>query len=94
MVSQSALRPCEPPPAPRGRGLLPVPPEVAKQIAREVKERPMTDEARQMVLRNVLLYHYFYGHQVAYRETTQGVEVLAMGGGGATTGDRGIPQSR
>lgn len=38
----------------------------------------MTEEARRMVMRNFLLYHYFYGHNVAYRETTQGVEVLAV----------------
>jgi hypothetical protein len=79
-VPQPALRPYEPRPAPPIRGLLPVPPEVAKQVAREGKERPMTEEARQMVMRNFLLYHYFYGHEVAYRETTRGVEVLAMGG--------------
>lgn len=76
-VRQPAVQPYElPPPI---RGLLPVPPEVAKLVAREVKERPMTEEARQMVTRCFLLQHYFGGHEIAYRETAQGVEVLAVG---------------
>lgn len=77
-VRHPAPQPYEPPPAPPIRGLLPVPPEVAKQVAREVKERPMSEEAQKMTTRNFLLYHYFYGHIVAYRETSRGVEVLAV----------------
>ena len=70
---------CELPPPSPIRGLLPVPPEVARLVAREVKERPMTEEARRMVTRCFLLQYYFGGHEVVYREAEQGVEVLAAG---------------
>jgi hypothetical protein len=78
-VPQPAVIPSNlPPPSPL-RGLLPPPPEVAELVAREVKERPMTDEARQHVMKEFTLQYYFGGHDIAYRVTPQGVEVLAAG---------------
>lgn len=61
------------------RGLLPTPPEVAKLVVREVKRLPMTDEARQRITHDWTLQYYFGGHDVVYRKTPQGVEVLAAG---------------
>jgi hypothetical protein len=67
-----------PPPSPL-RGLLPTPPEVAQLVAREVKRLPMTEEARQRITNDWTLQYYFGGHEIAYRKTLQGVEVLAAG---------------
>jgi hypothetical protein len=67
-----------PPPSPL-RGLLPTPPEVAKLVAREVKRLPMTEEARRQITNDWTLQYYFGGHEIAYRRTPQGVEVLAAG---------------
>lgn len=67
-----------PPPSPL-RGVLPTPLEVAKLVAREVKKLPMSDEARQRVTNHWTLQYYFGGHEIAYRETPAGVEVLAAG---------------
>jgi hypothetical protein len=78
-VSRPAIQPYEPPPPSPIRGLLPVPPEVAKFVAREVKRLPMSDAARQRLTNTVTLQYYFGGHVVACRATPQGIEVLAAG---------------
>jgi hypothetical protein len=67
------------------RGLLPVPPKVAGQVAdfeaRFVREHgaPMDPEARQRILDDWTLNDYYDDAYIAYRRTPQGVEVLAVG---------------
>ncbi len=78
-AARPALQPYEPPPPSPIRGLLPVPPEVAKIVAREVKRLPMVDEAKQRLTNNLTLQYHFGGHVVACRNTAQGIEVLAAG---------------
>ena len=66
-------------PRPPVPGLLPVPPEVQAHLERELKDHPVTDKERQR-LTNVWTLQYYYGNEeVVYRETPQGVEVLAVG---------------
>jgi hypothetical protein len=67
------------------RGLLPVPPEVAEgvdrldaQIVRELGQ-PMTQEARQRSLDYGTLNWYYENAYIAFRRTSHGVEVLAVG---------------
>ncbi len=70
---------------PKPRGLLPVPGEVkeilAKEEARLLKEHGIvpTPEARQRMIDSYTLQYYFDGIDIAYRRTTQGVEVVAVG---------------
>jgi hypothetical protein len=70
---------------PKPRGLLPVPGEVkviiAKEEARLLKEHCIvpTPEARQRMIDSFTLQYYFDGIDIAYRRTTQGVEVVAVG---------------
>jgi hypothetical protein len=59
--------------------LLPTPPEIAKLVAREAAKRPMSPAARQWVTDCFNMQYYFGGHDIAYRKTPQGVEVLAVG---------------
>jgi hypothetical protein len=66
-------------PLSRLRGLLPTPPEVEELVARELAERPMSDTARQWVTDGFKLQYYFGGQVIAYRNTRQGKEVLAVG---------------
>jgi hypothetical protein len=67
------------------RGLLPVPCEVAEHVEREAaraqKEHgfSLTEEARQRMLREHTLDWFYRDQWVSYRETPQGVEVLAVG---------------
>ena len=61
------------------RGLLPVPREVNKLVARETAERPMSDAARRRLTAGFTLQYFFGGHDLVYRETDQGPEVLAVG---------------
>jgi hypothetical protein len=61
------------------RGILPPPPEIQILVDREVAQRPMSDEARQWVADELTLQYYFGGHDIAYRETREGKEVLAVG---------------
>src|SRR5947209_6840454 len=75
-VEVTVVEPSSPSPL---RGILPTPPEVEKLVAREVARLPMTDAARQRVTDGFNLQYYFGGHDIAYRETDQGVEVLAVG---------------
>jgi hypothetical protein len=77
--------PAHDPSFPKPRGLLQVPPEVAEQVAdfeaRFTREHgaAMTPEARQRILQDWTLNYYYDDAYIAYRRTSQGVEVLAVG---------------
>ena len=70
---------------PPPRGLLPVPPEVEELVAWEEakflreKNLVMAPEARKRQLDQYTLEYYYDGHDVAFRETPEGIEVLAVG---------------
>ncbi len=70
---------------PRPRGLLPVPPEVEQVVAREeariTREQGLTlsPEARRRLTDSLTLQHYYEDQTIAYRDTPDGVEVLAVG---------------
>jgi len=70
---------------PKPRGLLPVPPEVEAAVAEDdsslLKEHRIvpTAEDRQRQVNSLTLQYYYGGHEVAYRLTPQGVELLAAG---------------
>ena len=70
---------------PKPRGLLPIPPEVEASIAEEdswlLKHHGIvpTVEDRQRQVNSLTLQFYYGGHDVAYRLTPQGVELLATG---------------
>ena len=70
---------------PKPHGLLPIPPEVEAVVAREearlLKDHGITPtpEAKQRMLDSLTLQYYFDGIDIAYRSTTQGVEVVAVG---------------
>jgi hypothetical protein len=77
--------PAHDPNFPKPRGLLPVPPQVAEQVAdfeaRFVREHSVSidPEARQRMLDDWTLRYFYDGAYVASRRTIQGVEVLAVG---------------
>jgi hypothetical protein len=77
--------PAHDPNFPKPRGLLPVPHQVAEQVAdfeaRFVREHGVSiaPEARQRMLDDWTLRYYYDGTYVAYRRTNQGVDVLAVG---------------
>src|SRR3954447_17808060 len=70
---------------PKPHGLIPIPPEVETVVAREelrlLKEHGITPtpEARQRMVDSLTLQYYFDGIDIAYRRTSQGVEVVAVG---------------
>jgi hypothetical protein len=70
---------------PKPRGLLPVPPEVEAAVAEDdsslLKKHGIipTSEDRQRQVHSLTLQYYYGGHDVAYRLTPQGVELLAAG---------------
>jgi len=70
---------------PKPKGILPVPPEVETLVAREdarlLKEHGIvsTEEDRRRQVDSLTLQYYFEGYDVAYRQTPQGIEVLAVG---------------
>jgi hypothetical protein len=70
---------------PKPRGLLPVPPEVETAVAEDdswlLKEHGIvpTQEDRQRQVNTLTLQYYYEGHDVAYRLTPGGVELLAAG---------------
>ena len=70
---------------PKPRGLLPVPPEVEAAVAEDdsslLEEYGIvpTSEDRQRQVNSLTLQYYYGGHDVAYRLTSQGVELLADG---------------
>ena len=61
------------------RGFLATPPEVKKLVTRELKGHPVTDDERKRIRDCFNLQYYFGGEAVAYRQTDQGVDVLAVG---------------
>jgi hypothetical protein len=77
--------PAHAPNLPKPRGLLPVPPEVAEDVARtdarllQELGAPMTPEARKRQLDHGTLNWYYDNAYIAYRHTPEGVEVLAVG---------------
>jgi hypothetical protein len=70
---------------PKPHGLLAIPPEVEAVVAREearlLKDHGIspTPEARQRMVDSLTLQYYFDGIDIAYRHTTHGVEVVAVG---------------
>ncbi len=70
---------------PKPRGLLAVPLEVEAAVAEDdsslLKEHGIvpTSEDRQRQLNSLTLQYYYGGHDVAYRITPRGVELLAVG---------------
>lgn len=73
--------PAHDPNFPKPRGLLPVPPEVEEDVAREqARLQPdFTDEYAKRVRDDMTLRYYYEGSCVASRRTPQGIEVLAVG---------------
>lgn len=73
------------PTIPKPRGLLPVPPEVAEEVAREEANFAqqhgiqIAPETRKRMTDHLTLLYYYEGSEVACRETPEGVEVLAVG---------------
>lgn len=61
------------------RGLLPPPPDVVAIVNRENARLPASPEYRQRMLDYLSMSYYFGGNWVAYRETSRGAEVLAVG---------------
>jgi len=68
-------------PLPKPRGLLPVPPEIAEEVAREqAAEQPnYTDDYAKLTRDDWTLRYYYEGEEVACKTTPEGVEVLAVG---------------
>jgi hypothetical protein len=73
--------PAHDPNFPKPRGLLPVPPEVEEDVAREqARLQPyFTEEYAKRARDEMTLRYYYEGAYVASRRTPQGVEVLAVG---------------
>ena len=77
--------PAHNPNIPKPRGLLPVPPEVAKQVAKSEarlereKGIRITPETRKEWLDRGTLSWYYDDAHIAYRCTPEGPEVLAVG---------------
>jgi hypothetical protein len=61
------------------RGLLPVPPDVQAEIARQEAKHPMTPEYRVTLCNRLTLAHYFSDVEIAFRRTPEGIELLAAG---------------
>jgi hypothetical protein len=66
------------PPSPL-RGLVPTPRQVTRIVERSLKDRPASPAARRRITEGLKMQFYFGGHAIAYRETRQGHEVLAVG---------------
>jgi hypothetical protein len=60
-------------------GLLPVPPEVEAEVKRQEAKHPMTPDYRKALRDRLTLEHYFSDVEVAFRRSTHGIEVLAVG---------------
>jgi hypothetical protein len=77
--------PAHDPNFPKPRGLLPVPSEIAGNVARMeaqlLRERgiQITPEARRHALDYATLNWYFDNSEVIYRRTSEGIEVVAAG---------------
>jgi hypothetical protein len=73
--------PAHNPLTPKPRGQLPVPTEVEQVVARENARSAAyyTAEAEKRIAEDLTLQYYFEGETIAYRRTTLGVEVVAVG---------------
>jgi hypothetical protein len=69
----------EPDPPSRLRGLLPTPPEVQSMLDEMLADRPASLAYQRQMLDYHNMRFYFGGHYVYYRDTKDGVEVLAVG---------------
>jgi hypothetical protein len=56
-----------------------VPPEVEAEVTRQETNHPMTPEYRKTLRDRLTLEYYFADVEVAFRRTSQGLEVLASG---------------
>ncbi|MCI0461696.1 MAG: hypothetical protein L0Z62_32495 [Gemmataceae bacterium] len=78
-------RPASDTTSPKPRGLLPVPPEVANHVEQEAARAQrehgfaLTEKARRRMLHEGALDWFYRDQWVSYRETPQGIEVLAVG---------------
>jgi hypothetical protein len=61
------------------RGLMPTPPEVQEIMDQMERERPMSDSFRRLQTDDLNEQYYFGGNCIAYRNTPQGREILAVG---------------
>jgi len=61
------------------RGLLPVPPEVEDEIRRQEAKVEMSPAYRKTLRDRMTLAYYFEDIDVAFRRTSEGIEVLAAG---------------
>jgi hypothetical protein len=61
------------------RGLLPTPLAVRREVDALLKDRPASEAARRRITEEHKLRYFFGGQVVAYRQTSRGVEVLAVG---------------
>jgi hypothetical protein len=79
IIDETAPRYCGPLPKPRG--LLPVPPEIAEEVARDqVTHQPnFSDEYAKLTRDDWTLRYYYEGEMVLCRTTPEGIEVLAVG---------------
>jgi hypothetical protein len=68
-------------PGPPPRGLLPVPPEIQEQIAKDqsANQPYYTDEYAKLIRDDWTLRYYYEGAPVLCRTTPAGIEVLAAG---------------
>src|SRR5881409_2149901 len=67
------------PPPSSIRGLLPMTPEIEQVLDEMLKDRPATEAARRYQADHLKRQYYFGGQWIAYRNTDQGIEVLAVG---------------
>src|SRR5262245_9388661 len=74
------MQPADGPRAPSPiRGLLPTTPEIERMLDEMLKDRPATEVARRYQANHLKCSYYFGGQWIAYRETDEGIEVLAVG---------------
>ena len=66
-------------PLPKPRGLLPVPPEIAEEVAQEQVTYRFADSYARLIRDDRTLVYYYEGEMIAYRIIPAGVEVLAAG---------------
>ena len=78
-VRKMTIEVIDPPPPSPLRRLLPTPPEVEEIVEQWLKDRPASPEARLRITEDLKLQYYFGGHEVTYRKTPQGYEILAVG---------------
>jgi hypothetical protein len=68
-------------PHPKPRGLLPVPPEIALEVSRDqaLRQPNYSDDYAKLTRDAWTLTYYYEGEMVAYRSTTEGIEIVAVG---------------